>query len=276
MRLGIAWTPPHEDPRQWASALAAKGYRAAVCPIGHEADSQTVASYAKAAADHGLVIAEVGIWNNPLSPQEEEAKAALDYAKKQLDLADRIGACCCVNISGSRGSQWDGPHPDNLSDKTFDLVVERTREIIDAVRPKRTYLTLEAMPWAFPNSPDSYVALIEAVERHQFAVHLDPVNMISRPERYFHNADFLRECFRKLGPYIKNCHGKDTQLQPGLTVHLKEVRPGLGALGYGVFLTEIAKLVDVPLILEHLASESEYARATEYVRGVGRSVGVDF
>jgi hypothetical protein len=34
-----------------------------------------------------------------------------------LALADEIGSLCCVNISGSRGSQWDGPHPDNLMNR---------------------------------------------------------------------------------------------------------------------------------------------------------------
>ena len=58
------------------------------------------------------------------------------------------------------------------------------------------------------------------------SVHLDPVNMICSPQRYFNNAAFLRECFAKLGPYIKSCHAKDILLRDTLTVHLDEMRPG--------------------------------------------------
>ena len=58
--------------------------------------------------------------------------AALNFCQLQLDLADRIGARCCVNIVGSLGEKWDGPHPDNLSDDGFDLVVAMARAILRA------------------------------------------------------------------------------------------------------------------------------------------------
>ncbi|MHC4542678.1 MAG: sugar phosphate isomerase/epimerase, partial [Planctomycetota bacterium] len=82
-----------------------------------------------------------------------------------------------MNISGSRGERWDGPSPKNFTDETFDIIVATTRAIIDEVKPTRTYFTLETMPWAYPDSADSYVALLKAIDRKRFAVHLDPVNL---------------------------------------------------------------------------------------------------
>ena len=105
------------------------------------------------------MIAEVGCWSNPISPDEPTRRAALELCKARLELADRVGARCCVNLAGSRGETWDGPHPDNLSPATFALVVDTVREIIDAVQPRRTFYTLEPMPWSFPDSPDSYLEL---------------------------------------------------------------------------------------------------------------------
>jgi sugar phosphate isomerase/epimerase len=155
------------------------------------------------------------------------------------------------------------------------MIVEITREIIDAVKPRRTFFTLEPMPWIFPDSPDNYLRLIAAIDRRAFAVHLDPVNMINSPHRYFHNATFIRECFQKLGPYIESCHAKDTLLAQKLTTHLDEVRPGLGRLDYTVFLTELNKLdPDLPLLLEHLPDETEYRLAADYVRAKARQIGV--
>jgi sugar phosphate isomerase/epimerase len=188
-------------------------------------------------------------------------------------LADQIGARCCVNIAGSRNSnQWDGPDPENFSQETFDLIVESVRKIIDAVKPSRTFYTLETMPWIFPSSPDEYLALIKAIDRPAFAVHLDPVNMLNSPLRAYRNADFIRECFEKLGPWIKSCHAKDIVLDPKLTVHLNEARPGTGLLDYGVFLKEISKLGnDCPLMLEHLATDEEYEAGANYIREVAKS-----
>jgi sugar phosphate isomerase/epimerase len=77
-------------------------------------------------------------------------------------------------------------------------------------------------------------------------VHLDPVNMISSPRRFYDNANFIRECFQKLGPHIKSCHAKDIALASRLTVHLDEVRPGLGNLDYSVFLSEANTLHPTP------------------------------
>ena len=72
-------------------------------------------------------------------------------------MADEIGARCCVNIAGSRGAKWDGPHPADLTPETFDLIVQSVREIIDAVKPTRAFYTLETMPWMYPDSADSYL-----------------------------------------------------------------------------------------------------------------------
>ena len=132
-------------PELWVAALQRQGYRAAYCPLNADADDVRVAAYAQAAAAAGVVIAEVGAWSNPMSPDEPTRRKAIAHCQAQLALSDRIGARCCVNISGSFGDVCDGPHPDNLTEETFDRIVETTREIIDAVRPTRTYYALETI-----------------------------------------------------------------------------------------------------------------------------------
>lgn len=276
VRLGGPVFEKYQDPVGWVAALKKLGYSAAYCPVGADASDDVVKAYEQAAREANIIIAEVGAWSNPISPDEKTWKEAMEKCRRQLHLADRIGARCCVNIAGSRGEQWDGPSEKNFTDETFDLIVETTREIIDGVKPTRTYFTLETMPWAYPDSPDSYLRLFKAIDRKQFAVHLDPVNLVCSPQRYYGNGDLIRECFAKLGPYIKSCHGKDILLQVKLTTHLDEVRPGLGGLDYAAFLKELSKRPDVPLMLEHLPNAEEYRLAAEYVRSVGKKAGVSF
>ncbi len=269
MRLGGPVFGDTSTPELWAQTVMRHGYRAAYCPVDAKADEAIVRAYVRAAQEVDIVIAEVGAWSNPISPDGETRRVAIALCQRQLDLAERVGAVCCVNIAGSRGEQWDGPHPDNLTADTFDLVVQTVREIVDAVRPTRTFYTLETMPWAFPDGADSYLALIKAIDRPGFAVHLDPVNLISSPQRFFENGALLEDCFTKLGPWIKSCHAKDIALAPRLTVHLDEVRPGLGGLDYRVYLQELNRLgPDIPLLLEHLPSEAEYTLAAVYIRSI--------
>ena len=275
MRLGGRIFQSQDSPEAWVQAVAAKGYRAAGCPVTPDAEDDTVAAYRSAAAAADIVIAEVGAWSSPLSSNVDERRAAMEKCQRGLDLADRLGARCCVNVAGSLGPRWDGPDPRDLTDEAFDMIVVSVREIVDAVKPTATYYTIEAMPWMYPDSPDSYLRLLAAIDRQQVAVHLDPVNMVNSPERFFRNADFLRECFAKLGPHIVSCHAKDITLDSQLTVHLDEVRPGVGELDYGVFLDELNRLdPDIPLILEHLPDEAEFDLAAAYIRSVAAGKGI--
>jgi sugar phosphate isomerase/epimerase len=129
------------------------------------------------------------------------------------------------------------------------------------------------MPWAYPDSADSYLRLIKAIDRRQFAVHFDPVNIVTSPQRYYNTGRLIREFFEKLGPLIRSCHAKDILLQPRFTTHLDEVRPGLGGLDYAEFLTQLSKFPDTPLMLEHLKGAEEYRLAADHIRSVAKRVG---
>jgi sugar phosphate isomerase/epimerase len=265
-----------KDPQSWIETHKKLGYRAAYCPVGADAPDDLINEYVRLAQGTDIIIAEVGAWSNPISPDQDMRKKALAKCRRQLDLADRIGARCCVNISGSRSEKWDGPDAHNLTQETFDIIVETTRSIIDEVKPKRTYFTLETMPWAYPDSADSYLRLIKAIDRKRFAAHLDPVNLVNSPRRYFNSGQLIRECFSKLGPYIKSCHAKDIILEKKLTTHLSETRPGLGGLDYETFLRELSKLPGVPLMLEHLANQEQYRQAADHIRNVAKKAGLSF
>lgn len=277
MRLGASIRDDSSDFPSYFASLRETGFSAAYCRLSPEADSDEVDAYRRAAEEADVVIAEVGAWSNPISADATERRAALEKCKAGLDLADRVGARCCVNIAGSRGEKWDGPHPADLTEETFDMVVESVREIIDAVKPTRTFYTLETMPWMYPDSPDSYARLIDAIDRERFAVHLDPVNLVCSPQRYFANGALIRECFEKLGPRIRSCHAKDIELEPKLTTRLNEVRPGLGRLDYAEYLRCLSRLDrDTTLIIEHLKSIEENREAARHIRQVAAENGLEF
>lgn len=274
MRLGGPVFEKCADPDAWVAAMRRLGYSAAYCPVKDDAPREEVALYAAAAANHNIVLAEVGAWSNPLSPDAAKRTEAIELCRRRLALADELGARCCVNIAGSVGTTWHGPCPRDLTAETFDLIVQTIRGIIDAVRPRRTFYTLETMQWLYPDSPDSYLRLLKAIDRQRFSVHLDPTNLIYSPHRYFDTAAVIRECFQKLGPHIKSCHAKDIVLADKLAVHLDEVPPGRGGMDYRTYLRELGKLdPDTPLMMEHMKPE-EYPAAAEFIRGVAREVGV--
>lgn len=278
IRLGAPVFEQPEDPEELALVHRKLGYRAAYCPSVPLDDKDRIRGIREGFAKHDVVIAEVGRWCNLLEPDEAKRKENLARVTEGLALADEIGARCCVDIAGSRNPDvWYGPHPDNLSDDFFSAVVENARAIIDAVKPKSAKLAYEMMGWALPDSADCYLAMIKAVDRDAFGVHLDPCNLINSPARFYRNTELLNECFDKLGPWIVSCHAKDITWDVEMQVHFREVVLGEGSLDYKTFLKRLAALPgQVPLMIEHMKDAGEYDRSREYVLRVGKELGVKF
>lgn len=278
LRLGGPIYLQSDDPEELARAHRAKGYRAAYCPKIPLDARERIRDTERAFQKHDVAIAEVGRWVNLLDADPDKRRQNLTTVTDGLALADAIGARCCVDIAGSFSTtSWFGPHPENLSPRFFDAVVENARKIIDAVKPTRTAFTYEMMGWSLPDSPDACLKMIAAVDRKAFAVHLDPCNLIHSPDRYYRSSDVIRECYRKLGPRVASVHAKDLTWEVEYAVHLREVRIGLGSIDYAVFLAEHARHApDVPLMLEHLPNEAEYDAARDAVKAVGGRVGLAF
>lgn len=277
IRLGAPIFGAYDDPVDWAKAHRDLGYAGAYCPVKFADPPELKQAYVKAAKDANLIFGEVGAWSNPLSRDEGERKVAFKKNSEGLALADEIGANCCVNIAGSRGQSWAGPHKDNLSDETFEMIVEIVRQIIDEVQPARTFYTLEAMPFTIPETPERYLKLIKAVDRKHFACHLDPTNMVNSPYTFYDNRSLIKNAFQTLAPYIKSCHAKDLIMRDVSVVQIEEVIPGAGSFDYVTFLNEFSKLPsDVTLMIEHLKTAAEYKQASDYIRSVGSAQGIRF
>jgi len=267
MRLGISFTLPHSSPSEWAEKNRALGLGAVVFPVDHTAPDHVIDAYASAARDYDLTVAEVGAWKNLLAPDPEEATVTYSYVLHQLQLADHVRANCCVDISGACGEVWDGGYPGNYTPETFDQVVSISKRLIEESGIKNTAFTLEPMPWMLPWDAESYLELYKAIDSPHFGVHMDAINLMNSPDRYFRCADFLKHTFSLLTGKIRSVHVKDVALQRTLTLHLKEVPVGEGGFDIAAYahLTE-AEGADTPFILEHLAREEEYTAGIAYIK----------
>jgi sugar phosphate isomerase/epimerase len=276
VRLGGPVSGAPADPEGLALAHVKAGYRAAYCPPIPLEDRERLRDLRNAFARHDVVLAEVGRWCNLMDADAGTRAKNLALVAEGLALAEEAGARCCVDIAGSfHPTVWYGPHPDNLSRRFFDAAVENARKIIDAVKPRRAKFTYEVMGWALPDSPDSYLELIKAIDRPAFGAHLDPCNLINSPGRYYRNTELLNECFDKLGPHIASCHAKDVTWDVEMQVHFREVVVGTGTLDYATYLKRLAALPQgPPLMLEHMKGPEEYERCRRHIQQVAEEAGV--
>lgn len=270
MRLGA---PPFSEdtrPESWIKALKERGYRAAPCPVGYDAQPEQINAFRTAASEHDIVIAEVGCWSNPMSDNTEVREKAIEHCKRSLALAEQIRAGCCVNIVGSRSADsWAGPDPRDLSDETFEQVVSTCREIIDAVNPQHTCFAVETMPWMHPSSVDDCLRLVDAVDRPAFGIHFDFINLLNCHALAYNPIGLIEDAVSRLGSFIKAVHFKDYKFGDGFPVHILECPPGQGILDCGAAFKALEPLGDnMPVLLEHMNTDEQYRAAAAHLRSV--------
>ncbi|MCL1921843.1 MAG: sugar phosphate isomerase/epimerase [Kiritimatiellaeota bacterium] len=258
------------DPEVWARTAKDQGYRAVYAPGVGLNDLPRIQAFVKAAEANDLVIAEVGRWVNLMDADDAKRRKNFDTVAEGLALADELNARCCVDIAGSFSAEsWMGPHPKNMAQEHFDLCVENARKLIDAVKPKRTVFAYEAMGWMHPHSPDSYLALIKAVDRKAFGAHLDICNMINSPEKFWGNAALIHETFDKLGPWVASAHAKDLRWNVELNVHFVECELGKGVIDFNTYVRRLAALdQDAPLMIEHMNGREQYERCRDHLLNI--------
>ena len=265
MRLGGTVCFGHIS--EFEDKLTASGFRAITAPFTCETPREEINRYLEIIRRHDVLIAEVGVWRNPFD--RERGRDNLEFARRQLKLADELDIPCCVNIVGTESSAgWDAADPGNYTEEMYGRIVSSIREIIDGVNPQRTYYCIEPMPWMIPDGPDVYLQLMKDVDRSRFGVHMDFVNMINSPRRFLAAESFIEECFRKLGPYIRSTHLKDSRMNlTQLTTILNECSPGEGALDFVKVLQILDRYLpaDAPVLLEHMSTFEEYRKAYEYI-----------
>ena len=277
-RLGGPVFVQSDDPAVLAEAHRALGYRAAYAPTVKLTDKVRIEAIIKEFAQRDVVISEVGAWVNMMDPDTEKRRKNIVFVQERLAIADELGAICCVDIAGSYDPKvWYGPNPRNLSEEFIAATVENCRVLIDAVRPTRTRFSIEMMPFNFPSGPDEYLRLIKAVNRKAFAVHLDVCNVMNSPTRMYNNGAVIRECFKKLGPWVASCHAKDLKWEDYVQVCLHEVIPGRGGIDYKAYLDCLSQLHhETPLMLEHLKTPEEYTEGRQYIQTVAHSLNLSF
>lgn len=278
MRLGGTVAGIWSSPAEWEKLLISSRFRAITAPFTCHTPRKEIEEYSEICKRNDVLIAEIGVWKNIFDPDPAAAKAALEYAKGQLALADELGIPCCVNIAGTSGSAgWDAADPSNFTEETYARVVASIREILDSVRPKTACYCLEPMPWMIPDSPESCLQLIRDVDRPRCAVHMDFVNMINCPRRYLAAEEFIEDCFAQLGPLTKSTHIKDSRMDPmALTTMLTECSPGEGCLDFRRVLHILDKYLpaDAPVLLEHMTTFEEYAKAYDYLKAIADAEGL--
>jgi len=276
MRLGGPIFKKDVDPKTAVDIHRKLGFGAAFA--GWIEDEAKRKEFVAAFEEADITLAEYGSYCiNILDTDPKVREENIQQIMTNLRRADEMKVRCCVIHGGSvQTGGWGAVNRENFSDKSFDDTIAIVQRIIDEVKPSTTKLVMETESYLLPDSPQEYLRIIKAVDREQFAVHLDPVNITSSPRRFYENGAFIKECFYVLGPWIVSCHAKDTNMVDHASVEITETFVGDGAIDYDVYLKEIVKLEPNPtLMIEHL-SEAQMKQGLEFLFAKAEALGIEF
>jgi len=239
-------------------------------------------AYGEKARSLGLVIGEVGMWENLMHPDAAAQERHIVRMRQLLQKADRMGVGNAVSLAGSRHAQGGVLMPDreNFTAKFRHEFREIVLRILDGLELSQTRYLLETWPHTLFFEPEELKALVRSVDHPAFGLHLDPCNF-HHHEWVFRSTERIEQLFEEIGPFCYSVHFKDVRWD-GSTVQwlirLDEVRIGEGAMDYDTLLRLIDANMpdDVTCYCEHLASESDYAFNFEQLHRKAHELGLRF
>jgi len=267
------------DPVLLARKHVEKGFKAAFVPKIDLKNAELIKATKKAFEDEGIILAEAGYWENLLDTDGETRALHRSRMTETLALAEEIGASCALDILGSycHGNGNSCHTALNFGEEAFEEAVEMARYFLDTVKPKTAFFAYEMFPFDITDSAENIERLVRAVDRRQFGVHLDLVNLVNCPRAYFTSGDIARDCIRRFGDKIVSCHVKDIKMkEPSISVILEEVIMGTGNIDLKAYMRQIEGLSrPIPFMMEHLKSEEEYDIAAARIRDTGKELGIN-
>lgn len=258
------------DPQKLAYLAKKMGYTAAYAPDYLTIDKPDEIRAAKKAFEkEGIVIAEVGYWQNMLDTRPEEREKNRGEMLRRFQLAEELGAGCVVNTAGSycEGEGYRNHNPKNFTEEHFADAVDMARYFIDEVKPKHTYFTYEVFMYNSIDCPQQYARLVKAVDREMFGVHLDLTNMLRSPREIYCAKEIVEDCVRLFPEKIISSHIKDARLKrPAITTIIEEAIPGQGEVDLVPYIRELHRLPQtVTMMMEHYQNEAEYRQGMDYI-----------
>jgi sugar phosphate isomerase/epimerase len=184
---------------------------------------------------HGVGIAGLGYYPNPLDPNPDHARTVIDHLKKVIRAAPMVG----VNVVNT----FVGRDPAKSVDANFALVAEVWPAIVKEAKAAGVMLGIEHCPMLFgpdewpggknlPTSPDTWKRLFGLFPGGTVGLNFDPSHLV------WQFIDCGR-AVREFGQHVVHVHAKDERID-------RDRLHNVGVLGLGWHLPKLPGLGDVP------------------------------
>ena len=204
-----------------------------------------------------------------VSEDESERKKTIKFMKRMCNLTAKLGSSETYLRPGSlnQSGAWL-PHPENHSTKTFDRLVDSTKQICLVAQNEGIKISVEGGTVSPLYSAQKVKDFIDAVGSKTLGFNFDPVNFISSLKQAYDTKKFMSEFFELLKNNILGAHMKDFKVIESLLIHFEETEIGLGQIDHLYYLEMMEKVCpNGDILIEHIPSEkfkSAYEKVNAY------------
>jgi len=283
MRLGghIYWAGTPAELETLCERLDFHGLSTVVAPIDGEGkiSDEACAEYGEKARELGIVVGEIGMWENLMTPDAAQQERRIQSVRCMLRKAEIMGCRCVVTLVGTRhpSDAALAPHPYLFTRECRREFREIVLRILDGLDLTRTRYAIE--PWhnTFFYQPEDIREFLNSVGHPALALHLDQMNMVDQ-RSFFDTTSLIERTFELLADKVAAAHLKDIRCDhTHMFLKWDEVPIGDGVLDYGTYLRRLAELpADTPCFCEHMQEERDYALCFTRLHQLADKAGVRF
>lgn len=212
-------------------------------------------------ARHGVGIAVLGCYINPIHPDLKTRAALLEFFKDHLRFAREFGCGIVALESGSVNADYS-PHPANHGEEAFDAMIESVSELVAEAEMFGVTVGFEAVTSHTVSSAQKMRRVLDAIGSKNLRVVFDAANLLS-PENFREESRIIPEALDLLGDDIAVVHAKDFIFENNA---LKTVPAGRGQMNFAPVLRFVrSKNCGISVLLEE-ADETAAPQCAEFLR----------
>jgi len=204
---------------------------------------------------HGVQIAVLGCYVNPIHPDLATRQALLGLFKEHLRYARDFGNGLVALETGSVNADYL-PHPDNHGEEAFQQSLASIAELVAEAEKFGVIVGIEAVATHPVSTPKKMRRMLDAVGSNNLQVVFDPVNLLTL-ENHREQERVIAESLDLFGDRIAIIHAKDFIIKNG---EFQPVGTGSGMLQHDrVMKFAVQQKPGISILLEGTSAETAQA-----------------
>ena len=234
------------------------------CRPWQEWDEEYISSIASDLKAHGVSIAIVGCYINPIHPDAERRKDEIRRFRKSLSLTGAFG-CPIVGTETGTANPSGGYSIATSEPRNIEIFKESLSQMLDEAEKDDAYVAIEAVARSHSiSSAERMRKILDSFGTRRLKVIFDPINLIPytgiaekdgvplRSPTAEAESSFVRDILDIYGDRIAAIHCKDYILDPSTGLKIGDLPALTGYFRWQAFAGELrSRGIDVPWLLEN-------------------------